>query len=76
MSDHELRGLIQALTIKLDTTATQVRDIDQKLDDLRVKQIPELRAEIGALKVKSGLWGAAAGFVPVVLLIVVQLLRS
>lgn len=41
--------------------------INDKLDD-----IPKLREEIAALKVKSGVWGAVGASIPVIVMLAVQ----
>ena len=38
--------------------------MDQRISDIRHIDVPSLRVEIAMLKIKSGLWGAAAGMIP------------
>ena len=49
--------------------------IEKKVDD-QAKEISELGAEISMLKVKSGLWGAAAGFLPALIIMGAVLVRG
>jgi len=38
--------------------------------------VTEIKVEIATLKVKSGLWGAAAGTIPVVIAIAIALIKG
>jgi tetrahydromethanopterin S-methyltransferase subunit G len=50
MTDEQLRRLEQ----RMDT-------IDEKLDQVRAEDLPAIRVDIAGLKIKAGIWGAAAG---------------
>jgi hypothetical protein len=39
----------------------RLRNIEEKLDKVRTADIPALRVDIGALKIKATIWGAAGG---------------
>lgn len=56
---------------KLDESLVGVR---QELHDIRNDEIARLKVDIAMLKVKSGLWGAAAGFIPAALVVAYVLL--
>ena len=53
---------------ELERHGSLISEVDQKITDLRV--------EIAMLKVKSGVWGAAAGLVSVMVFLVYQLLSK
>lgn len=38
--------------------------LNRELKELRTMDIPTLQVEIAMLKIKAGLWGAAAGAIP------------
>ncbi len=44
--------------------------------DCIVQKINDLRIQVAMLKVKSGVWGAAGAMIPIVLLLVMQYLKS
>lgn len=54
--------------------------MDEKLDKVRTEDLPGLRVEVArevaALKVKAGLWGAVAGAIPAITMLVLMLLRD
>jgi Sec-independent protein secretion pathway component TatC len=47
-----------------------------KLYETMTKDIQAIRADIILLKMKAGLWGALAGAIPVILMILIYLLRE
>jgi hypothetical protein len=51
---------------------SEIADLKSDLADARA-EIIACRIEIATLKVKSGLWGAGAGFVPAALMVVATL---
>ena len=51
-----------------------IQAIQQRISDVREVDIPGLRVEVAMLKIKAGVWGALAGFVPAALLLFGQLL--
>ena len=53
---------------ELERHGSLISEVDQKITDLRV--------EIAMLKVKSGVWGAAAGLVSVMVFLLYQLLSK
>ena len=53
---------------ELERHGSLIAEIDSKISDLRV--------EIAMLKVKSGVWGAAAGLVSVLIFVLYQILSK
>ena len=53
---------------ELERHGSLISEVDQKITDLRV--------EIAMLKVKSGVWGAAAGLISVMVFLLYQLLSK
>jgi hypothetical protein len=51
---------------------SEIADLKVDLAEARA-EIVACRIEIATLKVKSGLWGAGAGFIPAALMVVVTL---
>lgn len=49
--------------------------IEEKLDRVRTEDLPGLRVEIGALKIKAGIWGLAAGLLGSIAVILLGLLN-
>lgn len=47
---------------------------DEHLQQI-AKHLTDVKLEIAMLKVKSGVWGALAGLIPVIVLVVVEILR-
>lgn len=76
MDEKDLRVVLARLLEKQDLDSEQIRDLAKKLDNLLQEAIPGLRVEIAMLKVRSGIWGAVAGFLPVALMLLVQFLRG
>jgi len=54
---------------------SEIADLKSELADAKA-EIISCRIEIATLKVKSGLWGAGAGFVPAALMVVVTLVMG
>ena len=42
-----------------------LKDIDRKLDKL-ADDVVQLRVDVGALKIKSGIWGLMGGLIPAI----------
>lgn len=53
---------------ELERHGSLISEVDEKISDLRV--------EIAMLKVKSGVWGAAAGLISVMVFLLYQLLSK
>lgn len=68
----EIRSSLDKILVKQDFAQTQIKDLDTKVDIILQQQIPALQVEIAMLKVRSGLWGAVAGLVPVVISFAMQ----
>ena len=51
-----------------------IQQIQTRISDVREIDIPSLRVEVAMLKVKAGVWGAAAGLIPVVGFLLTKLL--
>ena len=52
---------------KLEDHATTLHSLDAEVKSIRTEDIPGLQVEIAMLKIKAGVWGAAAGMIPAVL---------
>lgn len=76
MDDKDLRVLLAHMMEKQDLDSESIRELDGKLDKLLQEAIPSLRIEIAMLKVKSGIWGALAGFLPAALMLLAQFLSN
>ena len=63
-----------------DDLNRRLRAIEDKLDRVRTEDIPGIRiyvaGEFASLRVKAGAWGAVAGAIPAVVVIVLLLLKS
>lgn len=57
---YEYQRLVLDTLERHEAALTKLND---KLDAIRIKDIPHISADITALKVKSGMWGAVAGTV-------------
>ena len=55
---------------ELEDSRRQMIALGDEVKSIRVQDIPRLQIEIATLKVKSGLWGAAAGIIPAILALV------
>ena len=40
-----------------------------------VKELAKIKAEIAALQVKAGIWGAAAGAIPVIIMLIINAVK-
>lgn len=49
---------------RLDGQDRSLTELGNEVKELRSKDVVDLKVEIAMLKVKAGLWGAAAGAVP------------
>lgn len=52
---------------KLTDNAGALNSLKGEVSQIRTEDIPAIRVEIAMLQVKAGIWGAAAGTVPVAL---------
>jgi len=78
-NDHDWDQSKEHVRAELKRLACCVDDIKTEFGDLRVqleRNHGRLRADIAALQVKSGLWGAAAGAVTVAVMIGVAVLKG
>ena len=50
---------------ELDDLKKLLSNMDERISDIRQIDVPSLRVEIAMLKIKSGIWGAIAGIIPV-----------
>lgn len=53
-----------------------VKSIRSDIAQIHMNEITELKVEIAMLKIKSGLWGAAAGLLPAGLLVAYEILKA
>lgn len=65
---YEERVLSELIDLKADMKA-----LAREINDLKQGELSKLKVEVAMLKVKSGLWGAAAGFVPAAVIVALQL---
>jgi hypothetical protein len=73
---NEYQRLVLA---ELERHNTRLETIDEKISAVRVDLVKlqvELAAEIATLKVKSGLWGALAGILTVLIALGIKLITS
>lgn len=73
----DLAPILQRLEDRLDG---RIACIEEKLDGVRTKDLPNLRVEIArdisALKVKAGVWGLGAGLLGSIGTILYAMLRG
>lgn len=65
-----------AIIRELQRLETRVGGIDKKLDGVRAEDIPNLRADVAALKVKAGVWGFVAGAIPAMTALLLLALKN
>lgn len=56
-----------------------IKSLDEKMDLVRndvSDRVGKIKVEVAMLKVKSGLWGAAAGMIPVAIVMVMMYLKA
>lgn len=53
-----------------------IQAVDDKIDKLKDEQVSPLKIELAMLKVKSGFWGMIGGAIPVILMVLVEILKS
>lgn len=61
---------------RLDRIDRKIETLDDRITHLYEREITTIKVELAMLKVKSGLWGAAAGLIPTGLLVVYTLLKG
>jgi len=61
---------------ELERLNKSLDDLEQRLIDIQTKDLAKIRTEIAMLKVKSGLWGAVAGMVPVIIVLLINYLSK
>jgi len=54
----------------------RLRSIEDKLDKVRTVDLPSLRVDIGGLKIKAGIWGAAGGVLGSLAAVLIALVLS
>lgn len=60
----------QLVLHELERHETRLNEIRSMLDNVRQQDLPQLRTEIALLKLRAGIWGAVAGMIiPVGLLL-------
>ena len=50
--------------------------VDDKIDKIKDEHISPVKVEIAMLKVKAGVWGLIGGAIPVVMMVLLELLKS
>lgn len=65
---YEERVLSELIDLKND-----VKALSREINNLKQDEISKIKVEVAMLKVKSGLWGAAAGFIPAAVIVALQL---
>ena len=48
---------------QLDDLKVSLKDVEDRIKDIREIDVPSIRVEIGLLKLKAGIWGAVSGLV-------------
>jgi len=66
-SNQGRRYLNGYLIAKIEELSRQLKEVNQKLEELRTKEIKELVVSITALKTKASIWGALAGSIAALL---------
>lgn len=61
---------------KLDDHSSALNDLKEEVSELRTKDITDLKIDIAMLKIKAGVWGAAAGMIPAVVAVSIAMLKS
>lgn len=77
MSDSPTNGWSQyqkLVLAKLESLEDEVKETREQIASLSNTEVRNLQIEVAMLKVKSGLWGAAAGFVPAALFVAYELI--
>lgn len=59
MTDEQVRRLEE----RLDANAAAIDLMAEQLDKVRTVDLPEIRVDIGGLRVTARVWGVAAGIV-------------
>jgi hypothetical protein len=60
------------LAQQMDDNRKSLDEVHLSLTKIRTEDIPGIRVDIATLKVKASLWGATAGSVPVLMMILIQ----
>lgn len=79
MSKPEIEGWSEYRKLilnELERLGEMVSAVDKKLDRLTTDELSKLKVELAMLKTKAAMLGAAAGTVPVIVDIVLQVLRK
>jgi len=74
--EQDIKILVGQILEKQTSAQQSIKDLDAKVDKILEDRIPALREDLAMLKVRSGLWGAAAGTIPVIIQVVLQHLIS
>lgn len=67
---HEYK---QFVLKELEAFHASVKEINQRVADIREIDVPALKVEIAMLKVKSGVWGLVGGSIPVCVMLLMKL---
>jgi hypothetical protein len=62
------------LLAELERHSEQMQALDTKVNEIRQKDLADIKVQIAMLQIKSGLWGAAAGMLPALLLLLTKYL--
>ena len=69
-------GYQRLVLSRLDTLDNKVEQLGEDIHEMQRDDINALKIEVAMLKVKAGIWGAAAGLLPAALFVGYQLLGS
>lgn len=61
---------------ELERISDSLSDIDEKMDNKIINEVAKLQVEIAMLKVKSGIWGALAGVIAAISILLLSFLTS
>lgn len=66
----------RVIVYRLDKLDQDLVGVRTEISKLRDDEISKLKIELAMLKVKSGVWGAAAGFLPAALVVIYLVLSG
>lgn len=65
-------GLLRQGLVNFDAVHKAMSILQKDVKDIREVDLPSLRIDIATLKVKAGMWGAFAGMIPVLIMILLK----
>ena len=69
-------GYEKLVLARLEQLDERLVHLDNRITRMQDEEITRLKIEVAMLKVKSGLWGAAAGMLPVGLFVAFQIMAG